>query len=1105
MPELIELTPDIGRQAKNIFRGYVYQAYQTVCAWLKCLPGEEILTEFAEDMDLVRRDLDGNVTDAELNQIKHEKGTVTLNSKAAVNLINNFFRHKKRNPDINIFVRLCTISDRGKEKNIDWQYADCGTDLWDRLRERELNEDAQNKAVHLLRSFLLSNKEVSEDVRSFIGGSDDLTFLNMFIDHIFWDTGQQSYGEIENEIKRLLANLPRPVTDQEEVRQVIDRLWRHVTDIIAAESSKILTREDLEKLLTQETSVAVDRRTIKEVHSEITKIGKSTSLIEVGIEILMERLIPTEKTIEVNYPVTAFLQNLPPLPKICCPRTEVVETIKDKNDHHLVTWIHGSTGYGKTILANLLVRGQSIHCHWFGLREVTGFSLISSLQLILSISKNLEENGILFVFDDLRIEKQHTYCVELLHAISNSLLEKNSKLLVTSQLEPPERLKAILDKDVCLFDAPEMSTSEISVLIEMAGITDKKENEFWSNYVYGAASGHPQLVIAYFTYLRDKEWRFACTDEFFPKPRPVEQVKAESRKLLAQTIKSGDARELARRLSVIVGTFERQFAIDVALSPPCLKEPGSAFDALVGPWVEEVGNELYALSPLLGGYAEAEFGQGCLKKYYGIISYAWLKKKSLTTLQIIQAITAGVIARVEPLVAKICRCVLLADPKKIRPIAKELSIIALFGIERVDSLADMDPMVRSMFRRLQLKICEYNGDWSSYSKIDDLIVRELNEIKFHPFYEEIYMVHCVDTSIRVDSPLKPKERIDRALSVLQMGIGKERGEKDKIWDRIPLGDLLMVATHTITSPDDLQYLFDKLDEQHAEIVAKVMAGFETFPESLELLIDRVWLSESERQPPDWATCEKVFLKAMDFGKKYKNDWLMAAVARGRMVVFDEYLHDPEMALQIAQQARTLIGKSHPLIDLGESTVFYRQGQHNKVIEIINHLEESLPSNVLTHTRVFGLNRALRSAADIGKWEKAKEFATFGKKLSVSINDKYLSEVVRIPFDAEMCLIDHFMGDFSEASTLFRKVLEDLEKFPDQEYQHFRILRLKFGAAATWASNVLSSESSALGKESESHLAKPFIGSFSNIEELPEEVSIPRQSRGLYDCWPLKGA
>jgi len=26
-----------------------------------------------------------------------------------------------------------------------------------------------------------------------------------------------------------------------------------------------------------------------------------------------------------------------------------------------------------------------------------------------------------------------------------------------------------------------------------------------------------------------------------------------------------------------------------------------------------------------------------------------------------------------------------------------------------------------------------------------------------------------------------------------------------------------------------------------------------------------------------------------------------------------------------------------------------------------------------------------------------------------------------------------------------------------------------------------------------------------ITEMRKQVSIPRQSRGLYDCWPLKGA
>ena len=70
---MTELVPDIERQASHIVRGYNYQAYQTILAWLKCGENEEILTEFVEDVDLVRRDAQGNITDAELTQIKNEK------------------------------------------------------------------------------------------------------------------------------------------------------------------------------------------------------------------------------------------------------------------------------------------------------------------------------------------------------------------------------------------------------------------------------------------------------------------------------------------------------------------------------------------------------------------------------------------------------------------------------------------------------------------------------------------------------------------------------------------------------------------------------------------------------------------------------------------------------------------------------------------------------------------------------------------------------------------------------------------------------------------------------------------------------------------------
>ena len=200
---MLELVPDIKRQASYIFRGYNYQAYQTILAWLKCGDSEEILAEFVEDVDLVRRDSEGKISEAELTQVKHKKRNVTLNSQSAKDLINNFFRHKKRNPEITLFIRLCTISDRGKERSVNWVYAENGLDLWDLIKSRKLSVNKQASAIDILRSFYSKKSNILKDAIDFIQKSDNTAFLTDFVDRISWDTGQLSYADIEKDICRM--------------------------------------------------------------------------------------------------------------------------------------------------------------------------------------------------------------------------------------------------------------------------------------------------------------------------------------------------------------------------------------------------------------------------------------------------------------------------------------------------------------------------------------------------------------------------------------------------------------------------------------------------------------------------------------------------------------------------------------------------------------------------------------------------------------------------------------------------------------------------------------------------------------------------------------
>ena len=304
-----ELKPDIQRQATPTIRGFAYQCYQTIRAWLQCQPDEELRCEFAEDFDLVRRDLAGQVTEVELNQVKHEKQTVTLNSGSVIDLLNNFFRHKSRNPAVKLIIRLCSIADRGMESRVVWPCARCGLDLWDQLRTRTLNPEDQVTAIEALRSYLQGRKGLSSEVKAFLETADHTAFFSELVDRVFWDTGQLSYGDIQRDICALLSRREKPISDPLESEQIINRLWRKVMDLLASDSNRTLTRADLESTLLEDTTAKVDRDLFKQMASKIDQ----TSMVVTNMLAAMPSKVGGDKnSIQVSFEGLTLNEELPP-------------------------------------------------------------------------------------------------------------------------------------------------------------------------------------------------------------------------------------------------------------------------------------------------------------------------------------------------------------------------------------------------------------------------------------------------------------------------------------------------------------------------------------------------------------------------------------------------------------------------------------------------------------------------------------------------------------------------------------------------------------------------------------------------------------------------
>jgi len=103
---------DVARQAVAALRGYAFQLYGSLLAWLELKDGEELFLEVAEDYAVVAREALKAVQAKETRA----SGTVTLNTSGVKEAINSFVDLCHRNPERKVSLRYFTTSLIGLEK-----------------------------------------------------------------------------------------------------------------------------------------------------------------------------------------------------------------------------------------------------------------------------------------------------------------------------------------------------------------------------------------------------------------------------------------------------------------------------------------------------------------------------------------------------------------------------------------------------------------------------------------------------------------------------------------------------------------------------------------------------------------------------------------------------------------------------------------------------------------------------------------------------------------------------------------------------------------------------------------------------------------------------
>jgi hypothetical protein len=226
---------DVARQAVAALRGYAFQLYGSVLAWLELKEGEDLFLEVAEDYAVVAQDALKAVQAKETRA----SGAITLNTTGVRDAINSFVDLCHRNPERTVSLRYFTTSHRGLEREVANRINGMsGLEYWRLV--------ARGADIAPLRARLLE-LDLRQQTRDYIEGSDNEGLRDKLIRRITWDCGQGGLEDLEGEIEAKLLRLALPGVQirPDQVRRVTSALVEQALRTAISAPPRRLSTADL--------------------------------------------------------------------------------------------------------------------------------------------------------------------------------------------------------------------------------------------------------------------------------------------------------------------------------------------------------------------------------------------------------------------------------------------------------------------------------------------------------------------------------------------------------------------------------------------------------------------------------------------------------------------------------------------------------------------------------------------------------------------------------------------------------------------------------------------------------------------------------------------
>ena len=951
---------DAKRQAIDSIEGYRYQILHSVNAWLDLADNDILYLEVAEDFDI---ESDETFT---ATQVKHTQDNITLRSQQVIDGINNYWKLRTNNPDRRVKFRLLTKSKIGKEQGDPFGTDKSGLEVWSRCSGDEA-------AIEKISNFLQTDGKISEEVNDFLLEASPQEIYEQLIEPITWDTEGKPSSFVEQSIReKLVYHGERHGISPSKAKDIVEPLITETWKVAGQPENRELTRLRFLEIFEEKTKRLVSEQYLQ--HMEMLAAMKGT----VGTGFIggsSDITIQSSLHIQTNIPLL-FLN-------VVVPRTELLTKIQDKLQSDGIAIIQGGVDKGKTTLANLTANAIEGKWLWLKLTNIDS-SQVPVILKKLANTVSHESAQVNVVIDDLNLQPQQLQAYEEdLGVVAYRVLERGAKLLITSQYNPPnDLLRSLGLSSSVVVPVSHFTISEIEQFAAEMGCP-AEHAKTWSGWVQVHTNGHPRLVHARLTQLQQKDWNYQSKIEsLLQTPQEVVKEREEARQLLMGL--SEDQRKFLYRLSLLT-EFRKDYSLNIGEIPEPISDSGDVFSQLVGSWIDQVSETYYTISPLLKNAANEVWSKNKISALQAEIANAILKTKNLTPTEAWAVFTHSIAGQNKEGIIAFIYSLMNAPQDDWKNVCQEFSLLAHIKIDPPEELFPGNTFVNQMFRLLQYRIA-VEVEPKNAPKILEIFDKEIKSYEPHESYPLFRLMLAMQALIyyQVLLPAKQmvaylKEMIDITKNLEEVQeIYEDSVEQFKKYktDKSNFFSILfgfIYARQPMYAPF-LSELVDAVDELPPEIRTLLLADFEEDTIDPRVLIDGIWLSEVDRENPDWTRCLQVFDKAIERAIAWDYPHLAAAAARGKATIYDEYLNEPDTAHEVIQD---FVSKAQPspIIEEQQAVIYLHQKRYKEALSIYERIlpRWDPPAGQLDVMPSVACRRAAMCAAHLGDWKKAATF------------------------------------------------------------------------------------------------------------------------------------